>query len=414
MALVDSRIKEAKSRNTDYKMSDGGGMYLLVKKNGNKYWRLDYRFRGKRKTLALGVYPTVTLKEAREKLRLAKAHLCNNKDPSEIRKEEKRAKLQITFEEIVYQWWEHYKDTWSPDHADRVLKRLRDNAFADLGHLAVDEITPNKVITTVRKIEARGALDVANRVKQAIRSACRFAVQRGMATKNPASDLDGIVKQRKVQHHASLPREELPQFLRALDSYSNRGRFLTQQAIKLLVLTFVRSGELRGARWNEFDIPDQTWRIPADRMKMNTEHIVPLSRQAIEALEQLKPITGKYDFVFPSERKRDEVMSDNTMRRAIFKLGYDGYQPGKSKAVPHGFRATACSILNETGFNSDAIERQLAHQERNNVRAAYTHHARYLDERRKMMQWWADYLDEMRAAEKVVPIFSRAASEKYY
>ena len=405
MALVTSQIKEAKPRSTDYKMSDGGGMYLLVKRNGSKYWRMDYRFRGKRKTLALGVYPVVSLKEAREKLRQAKAHISNDKDPSEVRKEEKRAKLLTTFEEVVYQWWEHYKDTWSADHADRVLKRLRDNAFADLGYLPIDEITPKQVIATIRKIEARGALDVANRVKQAIRAACRFAVQRGMATQNPANDLDGIVKQRKVQHRASLPREELPQFLRALEFYSDRGRFLTQQAIKLLVLTFVRSGELRGARWNEFDFPDQVWRIPAGRMKMNSEHIVPLSRQSIEILEQLKPITGKYDFVFPSERKRDQVMSDNTMRRAIFKLGYDGNHAGKSKAVPHGFRATACSILNETGFNPDAIERQLAHQERNNVRAAYTHHARYLDERRKMMQWWGDYLDEMRATGKVVSIF---------
>ena len=192
MALVNSQIKEAKPRNTDYKMSDSGGMYLLVKKNGSKYWRLDYRFRGKRKTLALGVYPVVSLKEARDKLRQAKVHLSNDKDPGEVRKEEKRAKLQTTFEEVVYQWWEHYKDTWSPDHSEKVIKRLRDNAFADLGYLPVDEITPKQVIATIRKIEARGALDVANRVKQAIRAACRFAVQRGMATQNPANDLDGM------------------------------------------------------------------------------------------------------------------------------------------------------------------------------------------------------------------------------
>ena len=325
--------------------------------------------------------------------------------PSEVRKEAKQAKQTDEFEIIACQWWEHCRDTWTPAHAARVLKRLQDNAFGDLGHLQIDEITPRRIIATVRKIEARGALDVASR------AICRFAIQQGIATQNPASDLGGIVKQRKVQHRASLPREELPQFLKELETYSDRGRLLTQRAIKLLLLTFVRSGELRGARWEEFDFEDKVWRISADRMKMRNEHLVPLSRQALELLGLLKGMTGSYDLVFPSERDRSREMSDNTMRRAIFKLGYDGTQEGKSKAVPHGFRATASSILNETVFNPDAIERQLAHKERNSVRAAYTYHARYLNERRTMMQWWADYLDEMRASGKVIPIFSRAANE---
>ena len=385
-------------------------MYLLVKRTGHKYWRLDYRFRGKRKTLALGVYPQVGLKDAREKRRKAKIHLENDQDPGGVRKEEKRAMQMNRFEDIARQWWEHCRGTWSPDHAARVLKRLEDNAFQDLGYLSIDEITPKRVVATIRKIEARGALDVANRVKQAIRAVCRFAIQQGIATGNPAGDLEGIVKQRKVRHRASLPREELPQFLRALETYSDRGRMLTQRAIKLLLLTFVRSSELRGARWEEFDFRDKVWRISADRMKMGNEHLVPLSRQAMEVLELLKGMTGNYDLVFPSERQRTRAMSDNTMRRAIFKLGYDGTHKGKSKAVPHGFRATASSILNETGFNPDAIERQLAHKERNSVRAAYTYHARYLDERRAMMQWWADYLDGMRASGEVIPIFSKAAN----
>lgn len=265
-----------------------------------------------------------------------------------------------------------------------------------------------QVIATIRKIEARDALDVANRVKQAIKAVCRFGIQNGIATRNPAGDLDGIVRQRKVQHHPSLPREELPRFLRELKAYG--GRPLTKCAISLLLLTFVRSGELRGARWSEFYLEDKVWRIPANRMKMGTEHLVPLARQTLELLEQLWSMTGKYDLVFPSERYRDQPMSDNTMRKAIFKLGYDGKHAGKSKAVPHGFRATAASILNETGFNPDAIERQLSHQERNGVRAAYTHHARYLEERYKMMQWWADYLDEIRATNKVVPLFANIGS----
>ncbi len=411
LALTNTHIKAARSCSGNYKMADGGGMYLLVKKNGHKYWRLDYRFRGKRKTLALGVYPEVSLKDAREKRRQARLQLEKGQDPAEIRKEKKRMVQTNCFRDVAHQWWEHCRGTWTPDHAARVLKRLDDNAFRDLGNLSIDEITPQQIIATIRKIEARGALDVASRVQQAINATCRFAIQQGIATHNPAGDLRGIVKQRKVQHRPSLPREELPLFLKELETYSDRGRLLTQRAIKLLLLTFVRSGELRGAKWEEFDFEDKVWRISADRMKMRNEHLVPLSRQALELLELLRGMTGNYDLVFPSERDRSREMSDNTMRRAIFKLGYDGTQEGKSKAVPHGFRATASSILNETGFNPDAIERQLAHMESNSVRAAYTYHARYLDERRTMMQWWADYLDEMRASGKVIPIFSRAAND---
>ncbi len=410
MALTNTRIKAAKSQAKNYKMADGGGMYLLVKTNGRKYWRLDYRFRGKRKTLALGVYPEVSLKDAREMRRKARIQLENNQDPAEMRRDEKQALQVNNFEAIARQWWEHYKDTWTPQHTARVLRRMENNIFSDLGHLHIDEITPKRIIAVIRKIEDRGALDMASRTNQTVGAIYRFAIQQGIATHNPAGDLTGIVKPRKVQHHASLPREELPEFLRSLENYSDRGRTLTQQAIKLLLLTFVRSGELRGARWEEFDFEDKVWRISADRMKMRNEHLVPLSRQAVEVITLLKDMTGKYDLVFPSERDRSREMSDNTMRRAIFKLGFDGTVEGKSKAVPHGFRATASSILNETGFNPDAIERQLAHLERNSVRAAYTYHARYLDERRKMMQWWADFLDEMRVTGKVIPIFSRAAN----
>ena len=383
---------------------------MLVDRRGYKYWRLDYRFRGKRKTLALGVYPHVSLKDARERRREARIHLEQGKDPNEVRKEEKRIKQANRFEDVAYQWWKHSKDIWTLNHAARVLKRLEDNAFKDLGNLSIDEITPKQIIATIRKIEARGALDVASRVLQAINATCRYAVQHGIATSNPASELSGIVKKRKVQHRASLPREELPEFLRALETYSDQGRKLTQRAIKLLVLTFVRSGELRGARWEEFDFENRLWRIPAVRMKMRNEHLVPLSHQAMELVDLLKDMTRKYNLVFPSERDRFREMSDNTMRKAIFKMGYDGNTEGKSKAVPHGFRATASSILNEAGFNPDAIERQLAHVERNSVRAAYIHHARYLGERRKMMQWWADYLDEMRITGKVIPLFSEAAN----
>ena len=396
MALTAIQVKEAKASDKDQKLSDGEGMYLLVKKNGSKYWRMDYRFAGKRKTYAIGIFPQVSLKEARECRYEARRQLSEGVDPSQQKKEVKRHSDIPTFAEIAEKWWHHEKDQWTTDHADRVIKRLKDNSFQDLGKIPADQITPLQVIAVIKKIEARGALDVANRVKQAIKATYRYAVQHGIVITNPAGDLDGIVKARKVKHRPSLPKSELPQFLFDLESYSSRGTLLTQLAIKLLVLTFVRSGELRAARWDEFEFGESLWRIPAERMKMKVEHLVPLSTQTIELLTKLKDISGGDDLLFPSTTNRYKPMSDNTMRKAIFTLGYDGKTAGKSKAVPHGFRATASSILNEEGFNPDAIERQLAHQERNGVRAAYTHHARYMEERTKMMQWWADYLDEKR------------------
>ena len=397
MSLTAIQIKEAKASQKDYKLSDAEGMYLLVKSNGNKYWRLDYRFAGKRKTYAMGVYPQVSLKQARESRFKAKMLLSEGKDPSQMKRESKRHSSVPTFEEIAVRWWHHEKDKWKPNHADRVIKRLKDNSFATLGRQSADKISPLQVIAVIKKIEGRGALDVANRVKQSIKAVYRFAIQHGIVMTNPAGDLDGIVKSRKVVHRPSLPKNELPLFLHSLEGYSSKGRVLTKLSIKLLVLTFVRSLELRGAKWEEFDFEDKLWRIPAERMKMNVEHLVPLSTQAVDVLNQIRVITGRYDLLFPSEVSRNKTMSDNTMRKAIFRMGFDGQTHGKSKAVPHGFRATASSILNEEGFNPDAIERQLAHQERNGVRAAYTHHARYMPERERMMQWWADFLDVQRS-----------------
>lgn len=398
--LTDASVKQALSRATDYKLSDGGGLHLLVKNNGSKCWRYAYRFDGKQKTLALGVYPTVTLKNARDALAKAKGLLAQGTDPSQDRYQQKRQASQTdtnTFATIAQEWWEHQKGTWTPDHANRIIGRLQTDAFPHIGNTPIKDISPQDVIAIARKIEARDALDVAARVLQDIRRVCRYAVQTGRLTHNPATELSDILKGRKEEHRPSLPREELPAFLRDLETYAARGRLITKLAIELLILTFVRSGELRGARWEEFNLEEKLWRIPAQRMKMKTEHLVPLSKQAIQVLEQLHPISGQYDLVFPSERKRTDCMSDSTLRLAIYRLGYDGNTAGKTHCVPHGFRATASSILNEQGFNPDAIERQLAHLERNGVRAAYTHHARYLDDRAKMMQWWADYLDAQRA-----------------
>ncbi|MEY4589988.1 MAG: hypothetical protein RL497_2064 [Pseudomonadota bacterium] len=402
MPLTDAAIKQAKPQENDFWLTDERGLRLLVKVNGSKYWRLKYRHDGKQKTLALGVYPEVTLKQARDKVSEAKHLLTEGQDPSTVHsKQAKNRQAEVadgsSFAAFAKDWWENQKGTWTADHAARVWRRLEMDAFPTLGHRAIHAIKTPDIIAVVKKIESRDALDVAQRVLQAMRSVFSYAVKIGQLESNPASDLAGVLKTRKTKHRDSLPREELPAFLRDLSTYEERGRTLTKLAIELLLLTFVRSQELRLARWAEFDLEAKLWRIPAERMKMKTEHLVPLSRQALGILEQLKEISAGFELVFPSERNRDDGMSDNTMRRAIFKMGYDGNTPGKSKAVPHGFRNTACSILNESNFNPDAIERQLSHVERNGVRAAYTHHARYMEERAVMMQWWADYLDTLRA-----------------
>ncbi len=399
MALTDAAIKQALPKESDYWLTDARGLRLLVKTNGAKYWRLKYRFDGKQKTLALGVYPVVSLKAVREEVTATKKLLDQGIDPNQNKKHERQKEVLkdgTLFSLLAKEWWDHQKGTWTPDHANRIWGRLEADVFPYIGDMPIAKVTPQDVIAIARRIESRDALDVAARVLQDVRRVCRYAVQSGRLTVNPAAELADILKGRKEEHRPSLPREELPAFLRDLERYHERGRLLTKLAIQFLVLTFVRSGELRGARWDEFNIEEKLWRVPAHRMKMKTEHLVPLTSQAIQVLEEIRMISGQYNLVFPSERNRNDCMSDGTLRLAIFRLGYDGKTQGKSKAVPHGFRATACSILNETGFNPDAIERQLAHMERNGVRAAYTHHARYLDERRELMTWWANYLDVMR------------------
>ena len=396
--LTDVEVKQANARSGDYKLTDGGGLYLLVKSNGTKCWRMAYRFAGKQKTLALGVYPAVGLKDARKGALDAKAKLSTNIDPSlakQLDRQKSALEAANTFELIARDWWQHHLGNWTPGHAERVIGRLENNVFPVIGPTPITELKPPHIKSIIRKIESREALDVAKRVLQDIRRVFSYAVELGHIEVNPARELSS--KARQAQHRDALPPEQLPAFLRDLAGYGERGRLLTKLAIELLLLTFVRSGELRGARWEEFNLEERLWRVPAERMKMKTDHIVPLATQTLALLEQIREITGQYDQLFPSERRRTDCMSDNTMRRAIFKLGYDGHTPGKSKCVPHGLRTTACSILNEQGFNPDAIERQMSHMERNGVRAAYTHHAQYKNDRFTMMQWWADYLDAMRA-----------------
>jgi len=397
MPLTDRKVKQAKPKQKDYKLADEKGLYLLVKVNGSKYWRLKYRYSGKEKLLALGVYPDVSLKDARLRRNTARTLLSKGQDPGEVKQQEKDAeniKAANSFESIAREWWQNQKENWSDRHANRVLKTLETDIFPYVGDKPIAEIQPPEILSAIRRVESRGALNISGRLLQRCSRIFRFAIQTGRATLNPAGDLQGTLKTRKVTHQHSLPRTELPKFLKRLNTYD--GLIQTRLALRLLVLTFVRPGELRGARWEEFDLDAKQWRIPAERMKMKSEHLVPLSKQAIALLNELKPFTGQYELVFSSGRNRHKPMSENTLLFALYRMGY------KDRATPHGFRNTASSILNEQNFNSDAIERQLAHQERNKVRGAYTHHAEYLKERKRIMQWWANYLDDMEHGTNVI------------
>ncbi len=403
MPLTDSTIKTAKPGEKPYKLADAGGMYLEVFPNGSRYWRLKYRHAGKEKRLALGVYPLVSLREARGKREEARRLLDAGEDPaaSMTKREKKRAarlKAENSFENLAREWWGNSKGHWTPDHAKRIIESLENEVFPALGHRPITEITSPEVLDVVRAVERRGVLETASRVQQRIKSVFRFAIQTGQAAYNPSAELAGVLMTRKVQHREALSRDALPAFVKQLQTYP--GTPEVKHALTLLMLTFVRPGELRGARWEEFDLEANVWRIPAERMKMGAPHLVPLSRQALEVLEELRPLTGRFSLLFPGSNDRTRPISENTLNDAIRKrLGFS--------ATSHGFRSTASTILNEDGFRPDAIERQLAHAEQNKVRAAY-HRTEYLEERTRMMQAWADYLDALKV-ENVLPFKAKAA-----
>lgn len=393
MAQLTARgVAALKPAERPYKRSDGKGLFIDVRPNGSKYWRMAYRFQGKQKLLALGVYPEVSLADARDSLLDAKKELADGVDPIASKKATSN-QTKNSFELIAREWLSK-NDLWSEGHRRQVVISLERDAFPHIGDKPVTEITTPELLAVIRAVEDRDALDVASRILQRCSSIFRYAIQTGRATTNPALDLKGVLRTRRVQHVASIAPAELPGLITAISRYD--GSPITRWALQLLMLTFVRPGELRGARWEEFDMENSEWRIPPVRMKMNTEHIVPLSRQSIAILHDIEPLTGTSELVFHGERTRKRPISNNTMTYALYRMGY------KSRATPHGFRATASSILNEQGFSPDAIERQLSHIDRNQVRSACTHHARYLEERRKIMQWWANYLDSQK--NNVIPI----------
>jgi len=408
--LTDTAIRKAKPADKARKLADGGGMYLLIKPDDGRYWRMDYRFGGKRKTLALGVYPTVTLADARQRREDARRLLANGTDPGEVRAAEKAAAavaaaLSVdTFEAAARHWLK--KREASGDTAETTLVkdrwRLETYLYPVIGARPIAEITARELRDTLRPIEESGKQETASRVKITAGQVFRWAVLEGMAETDPTAPLRGLFTTPTPTHRAALTDPaKIGELLRAIDRFT--GRLTTLSALKLAPLTFVRPGELRKAEWSEFDLDGGIWRIPAASMKMKAAHLVPLSAQAVEVLRDLHPLTGSGVLVFPAIGTSGKPMSENTVNQALRRLGY-----AKDEMTGHGFRSMAATRLNEMGWNADAIERQLAHAESNKVRAAYTHAAQYLDERTRMMQAWADYLDGLRHGAKVVAIKRKA------
>ncbi|EMG6526864.1 tyrosine-type recombinase/integrase [Providencia rettgeri] len=407
MALTDVKVRAAKPLDKSYKLTDGDGMHLMVHTNGSKYWRLQYRFGGKQKMLALGVYPDISLAEAREKRDAARKLIANGFDPSEKRKEvkEEQQKEFNTFEKVARDWHATNKK-WSEGHSHRVLKSLEDNIFAAIGKRNIAELKTRDLLEPIKAVEISGRLEVAARLQQRVTAIMRYAVQSGLIDYNPAQDMAGAVATGKRVHRAALELKRLPKFLQRIDAY--KGRPLTKLAVKLTLLVFIRSSELRFARWDEIDFENAMWTIPAEReaiegvkhshrgSKMRTTHLVPLSRQAIEILKQIYQFSGNHDLIFIGDHNPRKPMSENTVNNALRVMGYDT----KTEVCGHGFRTMACSSLIESGlWSKDAVERQMSHQERNSVRAAYIHKAEHIEERRLMVQWWADYLDANRERE---------------
>jgi integrase len=389
MALSDAKVRNAKPQTKPYKIADGEGLFLLVAPSGSKYWRFKYHFADKEKLLALGVYPEVSLGDARDLRAQARKTLAAGNDPGEAKKEAKRQavlKSENAFEVVAREWFEQRKHEWAKSSAKIKLTRMERHIFPKLGPRPIADINAPEILSMLRVVEKSGALDTAQRVMQTCGQVFMYAIATGRAERNPVPDLRGALKTPVTKHHAYLKADELPEFLKKLDAYD--GALLTKLALRLLVLTFVRTTELRAAQWTEIDFDKAEWRIPAERMKMKELHLVPLSHQAVAVLRELKNHTGNREYVFPNQHNLLTFMSENTMLYALYRMGYH------SRTTGHGFRSTASTILNENGFTPDVIERQLAHSERNKVRAAYNH-AQYLPERRKMMQWWADYLDKI-------------------
>jgi len=394
MKLTDKTCKNAKPQEKPYKLFDGGGLYLEVLPHGSKLWRLKYRYLGIEKRFSLGAYPLITLAEAREKREEAKKLLTQDIDPSMARQDNREAIVRNaanTFEVIAREWHENQKGRWSDNHYNNVMHRMERDIFPYMGKKPIKSIDAPVLLSVLRRIEKRGALDIAGRTRQICGQVFRYGIVTGKCSRDPTPDLRGALKTRKTKHFAAIDAKELPELLQAIERNDARLYNRTRRAIKLSMLTFVRPGELRKARWEEIDFDEKEWRIPAERMKMKREHIVPLSRQAIVLLKEQKEETGNINtpLVFPSQIKPRQPMSDGTVRIALQKLGF------KDRMTAHGFRALARTTIREKlDYDPDVIECQLAHKAAGPLGEAYNR-AQFLDKRKVMMQDWANYVDSV-------------------
>lgn len=401
MVLTDTGIRKAKAKASAYRISGGGGLYIWITPAGGKLWRWKYRFEGREKLMTFGAYPDVPLSLARERHGEARKVLAQGVDPMAQRKAEK-AEMENSFQAISLRWLEHWRHGKSPRHAAYVQRRIEMDILPSLGVRPIAEIEAPELVTMVKAIEKRGARDIAKRALETTGQVFRYAIAHGYAKRNPASEIrpsDILQTARKV-NYARVDSRELPDLLRSIEVY--RGTPVTRLAIKLMALTFVRTSELIEARWSEFDLDATRWDIPAERMKMRTPHIVPLANQTLEVLEMLRTLTRESEWLFPGDRNPKRPMSNNTILKALERMGYKGRMTG------HGFRGIASTILHEQGYNHEHIELQLAHAPRNAVSAAYNH-ALYLEPRARMMQDWADFLEHTQRGGKVLPFRGTAA-----
>ena len=402
--LTALEVKNAKPKEKPYKLTDGGGLYLYITPNGRKAWRYRYRFAGTETVMVLGEYPDTSLESARGKRADAKKLLKAGKNPTKERKAEKLAIIEAKQEEktlsensfklIALDWHQKRIAKWSAAHAKATLTIFQRNIFPAIGDIPVEQITPPMVLQILQNIEARGALQIAAKSLQSMNCVFRYAIQTGKTAHNPAAHMRDVIKHRNVQHHPMVQIEDLPAFLRSLTKGDLH--LTTKLAIRFTILTAARSGEVRGATWKEIDLNKKIWTVPAERMKMRSIHIVPLSEQALAILNQIKILYGDKGLIFPGIHYPEKPISENTMLYGLYRIGYH------SKATMHGFRALFSTIANENGFNPDAIERQLAHKEKNAVRAAY-HRAEYLQERTRLMEWWGEHLYHLEHGAEIIP-----------
>ena len=404
MSLTSAKIRTLKPSDKPFKVSDSHGLYLRVKPGGSRHWYLKYRISGKESRIALGTYPAISLSDARQQREGIRKMLALNINPVQQRAAVRGSRTpEKVFKNVALAWHKSNRK-WSQNTADRLLASLNNHIFPGIGNLPVSELKPRHFIDLLKGIEEKGLLEVASRTRQHLSNIMRHAVHQELIDTNPAANLGGVTTPPVRRHYPALPLERLPELLERIGAY-HQGRELTRHAVLLMLHVFIRSSELRFARWSEIDFTNRVWTIPATRepiigvrysgrgAKMRMPHIVPLSEQSIAILKQIKDITGNNELIFPGDHNPYKPMCENTVNKALRVMGYDT----KKDICGHGFRAMACSALMESGlWAKDAVERQMSHQERNTVRMAYIHKAEHLEARKAMMQWWSDYLEACR------------------